>query len=179
MFVVCGHWYDSPGVSDQVYGPYSQARAETLAGELNGGLWQSLTWKVIPLVATPWEVASSQRPTVGGEIRDWPTAPERRARMGRALVYLNHQTLESLLHMPDGTEVAAVTHDFMRNSVVLLVESEDLPEVPPGAVLPELDGHFEAEWKDDPDGSSWSGWHRWVWTSAESAGPAKVEGAES
>mgnify|MGYP001613022818 FL=1 len=165
MFVVCGHWFDSPGVSEQVYGPYTQARAETLASELNGGRWEGMAWKAVSLVATPWEVASgSQEPAVSTE--HWPRSPEPREGRGRALLYLSHQTLEGLLFLPGDMLTAAVASDFMRSAVVLLVDSTDLPEVTPTTRLPELDGEFRAEYRHGYSSSSPTGWYRWAWAPA-------------
>jgi hypothetical protein len=176
MFVVCGHTHDGSGQSEQVYGPYSQARAETLAGELNGGTWNLMEWEAVPLVATPWEAASGSQepPTVAPGLDSWRSAPERREGRGRAVLHINHRVLKSLLHLPAGMGIAAVVSDFMRSSVVLLVESADLPEMPPGTTFPELDGEFRAEIKDGPGWSSPTGWWRWAWSPAEAASVTDV-----
>lgn len=148
-----------------MHGPYTRQRAETLAAELDGD-WQHLQWKAVPLDPTPWETAAGrQRPDVATDY-PWPPAPEAREDAGRALLYLDHRTLEHLLHMPAGMHIAAVAAHFPRMAVALLVESPDLPVVPPHTQVPELDGEFEPERKPPSaaGGYALTGWWRWVWS---------------
>lgn len=66
MYVVVGDGYDSPNLSEQVYGPYTQERAEGVAAELKGGNFQGRDWTARPLMLSPWEVACGRSGSMGG-----------------------------------------------------------------------------------------------------------------
>ncbi|OHV46614.1 hypothetical protein BBK14_01840 [Parafrankia soli] len=66
MYVVVGNGDDGPDLSEQVYGPYSQERAEAVAAELKGGNFQDRDWTARPLMLSPWEVAYGRAGQLGG-----------------------------------------------------------------------------------------------------------------
>lgn len=80
--------------------------------------------------------------------------------MGQAIIEVSAKLLASSLIMPKGTEIIEVssvrrqllTSDY--NIILLLVESPDLPDVPPEVITPKITAD-ESEWKP-AEGLTWS-----------------------
>jgi hypothetical protein len=58
--------------------------------------------------------------------------------MGRAIVPLTGQFLESALMMPEGMKILGYRDNMMFDSIDIYVESPDLPETPEGTQAPRL-----------------------------------------
>lgn len=51
--VVVGRSADGSAISDHAYGPYSKARAKTVADRLTAGQWYGMQWSPLPIGALP------------------------------------------------------------------------------------------------------------------------------
>lgn len=95
-------------------------------------------------------------------------------RPGRALIRLGRDTLVQLLGLPDGMRVVAVNPDFPSSSILLMVESADLPQAPPDTAPPELGGYASTEYLLDCEGEDEGRgrlWVRWQWWPASDTPP--------
>ena len=72
--------------------------------------------------------------------------------MGKAILSVSSSLLEIALHLPEDYHITAAHSEMGTPVVQLLVESPLLPEVTPGASLPEMDLCATVEWVEWPDG---------------------------
>lgn len=83
----------------------------------------------------------------------------------RALIMLSEADVEQLLDLPDGYQVHHIGADFLRSSIVIAVESDDLEPVYPGVEPPLLHGAFSRE-QVVVDGELYT---RWAWSAEAGA----------
>jgi len=73
--------------------------------------------------------------------------------MGRGVLPISRENLKILLQLPENYKIQAVYFDISRETLVLVLESDDIPETPDGKPSPEvlLQGHK----RKDSDGKEW------------------------
>lgn len=72
----------------------------------------------------------------------------------RALVYLGEQQLMRILKLPEGFRVIGVNADFYRVGVVVMVESDALPDIIEGGTIPNLTNE-QGQW-ESPVFKTWA-----------------------